>query len=199
MKSIIISLSLIGSLCAWAQPRPTAVKDAESIYFNLGSHTEFFNFVQTNSSGEVRKFELAPTIGAGMVLPWLPDWSFNPEINWVLPRTAGDNQRIIKNLWMLRADLAYQWQWLKLRAGTSVMWLNMHGRGGEVVVNNGNDTSTFYYPHENRSSLNNTFDLGAEMKWDDWSLRLQTYTYSLFQAEARQLSYSLFLTHYWKQ
>jgi hypothetical protein len=77
------------------------------------------------------------------------------------------------------------------------MWLNQHGRGGPTNVNNGDDTSTFYYPDENRSSLNNTLDIGAEFFLDEWALRLQTYTYSLLREERRQLSYTLFVSYYW--
>jgi hypothetical protein len=198
MMFIFISLSLLGGFCAFAKPQPPPAKDLESIYFNMGTHTEFFNYIQTDPSGGVRKIDWAPTVGVGMVLPLAGHLNFLPELNWVLPQTSGSS-RIIKNLWMLRADLAYDLKPFSLRAGTSVMWQNQHGRGGSVEVNNGNSTSTFYYPPENRSSLNNTFDLGAEWRINDWGLRLQTYTYSLFDAERRQLSYSFFITHYWKQ
>lgn len=99
---------------------------------------------------------------------------------------------------MLRADFGYNLvDWLRLRMGTSLIWLNQHGKGGSVQMNNGNDTSTFYYPDENRSSLNNTLDFGAEAIWQDWSLRLQTYIYSVFLADKRQTSYTLFISYYW--
>lgn len=121
-----------------------------------------------------------------------------PEVNWVLPQYAGSS-RIIKNLFMFRVDGAYDaLEWLRLRLGTSLMWQNIHGRGGEVSVNNGDSESTFYYPDENRSALNNTFDLGIEgLITPKWSVRLQTYTYSLFNYRSRQTSYTLFLTYHW--
>lgn len=186
------------------QPRSTPistqkVEDKPSTWiFNFGSHTEFFNYVQTDTSGGTRKFEFAPTLGAGLIVPMSnPSLKFLPEFNWVLPRSAGSS-RIIKNLFMLRADLGYEaLDWLRLRVGTGLMWLNQHGRGGSAQVNNGNGTSTFYYPDENRSSLNNTLDLGAEALFDSWSVRFQTYTYSVFIKERRQISYTLFLSYYW--
>jgi hypothetical protein len=171
----------------------------EAITFNGGFHTEYYNAVQTDSSGTLRKLQFAPTVGAGLSYPLSPSWRFLPEMNWVLPRFI-DDSRIIKNVFMIRADLGYDvFEWLRLRVGTSLMWLNQHGRGGKAEMNNGNDKSTFYYPSENRSSLNNTLDIGAEVKNGDWSLRLQTYTYALFKEERRQLSYTLFVTYYWKQ
>ncbi len=172
----------------------------EAYNFNGGFHTEFYNAVQTDSSGTLRKLQFAPTIGGGLSYAFSPPWRFLPEANWVLPRFDEDT-RIMKNIFMIRADLGYDiFDWLRLRIGTSLMWLNQHGRGGRAKLKNGNDTSTFYYPSENRSSLNNTLDLGAEIKFsDEWSVRMQTYTYALFKQERRQLSYTLFLTYYWKQ
>ncbi len=165
--------------------------------FNFGAHTEFFNMIQIDDSGGMRKIDFAPTIGLGVSKPLDSQFSFLPEVNWVLPRNAGSS-KIMKNLFMLRADFGYEpIEWLRLRFGTSLMWLNQHGKGGSTQMNNGNSTSTFYYPDENRSSLNNTLDLGVEAMMDAWSLRLQTYTYSVFKEQRRQLSYTLFVSYSW--
>jgi hypothetical protein len=179
-------------------PPKSEEKTVESWILNFGTYTEYFNSVQNDTSGGTRKFDFAPTIGGGMFIPMSSyDLKFLPEINWVLPRSAGSS-KIIKNLFMFRADLGYDaLDWLRFRLGTSLMWSNQHGRGGSTQVNNGNGTSTFYYPDENRSSLNNTLDIGIETMIDDWSLRLQTYTYSIFIKERRQTSYTLFVSYYW--
>lgn len=183
-----------------AKPQEPQSKRLESIVFNLGTHTEFINNVQNDASGGVRKFDLkAPTVGIGFSLPINADWRFLPEFNWVLPRSTADS-RVIKNLMMLRGDFGYDpLEWLRLRVGTSLMFLNQHGRGGKATMNNGNTTSTFYYPDENRSSLNNTLDLGAELRYDEWALRLQSYIYSVFKEERRQVSYTVFISYYWDQ
>lgn len=174
-------------------------KPVEAIHFNLGSHTEFYQGIQTDDSGGQRNFDFAPTVGAGVWMPltWT-GFSFLPEFNWVLPQT-NENSRIIKNVLMIRADIAYDfWNWLRLRLGTSVMWLNQHGRGGSAKVDNGNTQSTFYYPDENRSSWNNTIDLGVEaLLGDKYSLRFQTYAYAYFNEERRQTSYTVFFSYYW--
>ena len=78
------------------------------------------------------------------------------------------------------------------------MFSNIHGRGGKAKMNNGDDVSTFYYPDEDRTSINNTFDLGVETHWKEYAFRFQTYTYSLFKKEQRQISYSLLFTYYWE-
>ena len=169
---------------------------AKTIYFNLGSHTEFYNAVQTGSSGEKKFFELRPTLGVGMSSPFLGEFKFKPEFNWVLPH--GKNEfKIIKNLLMIRADLVRPiTSWLDLRVGTSVMWLSQQGQGGSTTLSNGNSQSSFYYPDEFRSSFNNTIDLGLELFPSPLgSLRLQTYWYAPFKEERRQVSYTLFLCY----
>ena len=171
----------------------------EAVTFNFGSHTEFFNDVQDDTKGGMRKFEWGPTIGIGASLPLIQSLRFLPEVNWVLPKDNGEEWKIIQNIFMFRADLGYDpLEWLRLRLGTSLMVLNQHGQGGTTKMDNGNDQSNFYYPEENRSSINNTFDLGIEAMYEEYSVRLQTYTYSLLEKESRQVSYTLFLTYYWQ-
>ncbi len=174
-----------------------AAAPSRSLYLNLGNHTEFYNAVQNNDSGGLRKLDFAPTAGVGIVLPAFESWNMLPEINWVLPKTYEDSHIIVHTL-MYRFDMGWDvLDWLRLRAGTSIMHLNQQGRGGSTKENNGNGTSTFYYPSENRSSLNNTLDFGLEGLSDQYGLRLQTYTYSVFKKEQRQISYTLFFTYYW--
>ena len=191
MTKIVFLWILLTSLSA------SALGQIDTIFINLGSHTEFFDKVQSDSSGGTRKFDFAPTLGAGLKLNMTEQWLFLPEFNWVLPQKAGSD-RIIKNTFMFRADFGYSvLEWMRLRAGTSLLWQNQHGRGGSTNISNGNETSKFYYPDENRSSLNNTLDFGAEALWDEWAVRLQTYIYSVFMKEKRQVSYTLFFTYYW--
>jgi hypothetical protein len=189
-------ISIFSGIMALALPVIGECKTPiESVYFNAGLHTEFYNKIQNDTSGNFRKFDYGPTFGGGLQLPVYKELRFLPEFNWVLPRNTDG---AYKNLFMLRGDLSYDpSSWLRVRLGTSLMLQNYHGKGGTVNVNNGNDVSTFYYPDENRTSINNTFDLGIEAMYDDFSLRLQTYTYSLFKEERRQISYTIFLSYYY--
>ncbi len=196
MKVILILTMGFLFLLATAQgdTNPSANKN---ISFNLGSHTEFYDAVQNDDSGGLRKFDLAPTIGIGLKWPLKSQFLFLPEFNWVLPQTM-EKSHIMINTFMLRADAGYDLlSWLRLRLGTSLMWQNQQGKGGTAQMNNGNTTSNFYYPDENRSSLNNTLDFGLESVFDPLAVRLQVYTYSVFKKEQRQFSYTVFLTYYW--
>jgi hypothetical protein len=197
LRILILSL-ILGALNALASNDSSAGKVKE-IYFSLGTHTEFYNAVQKDDSGGLRKFDIAPTLGAGMGFPIWNEWRFLPEVNWVLPQMI-ESSKIMVNTFMLRGDLGYDpLSWLRLRLGSSLIWQNQQGRGGTAQMNNGNATSTFYYPDENRSSLNNTLDVGVETILDQYSLRLQTYFYSVFKEEQRQISYTLFFTYYWEK
>ena len=201
MIKLIISLSLLGCFCAPAMSQETSKLDSiKAVYLQAGIHTAFSNNIQNDTSGGSRNFDLDPTIGAGVLFPTPWGLHFLTELNWVLPQSAGSSQ-VIKNLIMIRADLAYDLLgWMRLRLGTSLMWQNIHGRGGKENIGNGESTSTFYYPDENRSALNNTLDLGIEgLITENWSARFQTYTYSLFDQERRQISYTLFITYYWNR
>jgi hypothetical protein len=194
---LLIGLTL--GVPAFAAEKPTTKPSSiiKQIYFNLGTHTEFYNAVQYDDSGGLRKFEFAPTVGIGLVMPLSGYWNMLPEFNWVLPKTYEDT-KIIVNTFMYRFDIGYDpIEWLRLRVGTSIIQMNQQGRGGDTRENNGNGTSKFYYPSENRSSLNNTLDFGVEVMHEEFAFRLQTYTYSVFKKEQRQVSYSLLLTYYW--
>jgi hypothetical protein len=196
LKRLICLLSAgLVSAATLAEPEaPAPVTD--QVYLSAGGHTEFYNQVQVDASGSLRRFGPAPTVGVGLKRPAFDRFLFLPELNWVLPRKSGEE--IVKNLLMGRADLGYDpVDWFRLRLGTSIMWLNQHGSGGRVRMNNGNSTATFYNPEENRSSLNTTLDVGAELLLGAVAVRLQTYTYGAFRSERRQLSYTLFLSYYW--
>ena len=195
MKILFYLTVLVAAASAQAQ-----IKGPSSIdgwLMHLGSHTEYYKEIQSDASGKLRTFEFNPVIGAGFNIPLADNWKFLPEMSWVLPK-FNDDSRIIKNIFLFRADFAYtilDWMWF--RFGSSVTVLNQHGRGGKAIRSNGNETAEFYYPDQNRSSINNTLDLGLEFLYESWSLRLQTYTYKIFKEESRQISYSLLINHYW--
>lgn len=195
MKILFFLTILLTYSHSWAQLKgPDTI---EGWQLHLGSHTQSYHEIQTDGSGTLNKFEFKPTIGAGLNIPLSDNWKFLPEASWVLPEFNEDS-RIIKNIFLFRADFAYvlmDWMWLRL--GTSFAILNQHGRGGKATLNNGNEQSEFYYPDENHSSINNTLDLGLEFLYENWSLRLQTYTYQILKEESRQTSYSLLITRYW--
>lgn len=166
------------------------------IGFHLGTLTEFYDAIQVDDQGTTDKFAINPMLGFSLEIEITPDWMWAPEINWVLPREAGEG--VSKNLLMIRNDAIWRaTDILRLRVGTSFMINNIRGQGGSKRLNNGAGTSEFYVPSESRTSINNTLDLGAEALMDEFAFRFQTYIYSLLKSERRQISYSLTLTYYY--
>ena len=93
----LIFLGLITS-SLWAQ-RPTkkVSKNASlPILFSLGTHTEFVGFIQKDENAGKNAFDINPTIGLGIQIPIQGDFSFIPEVNWVLPFREG-SKNVIKN------------------------------------------------------------------------------------------------------
>src|SRR5690606_9913906 len=137
-----------------------------------------------------------PFLGFSTDVMITPEWTWIPEINWVLPREAGEG--VTKNLIMLRTDAAWRGSdWWRLRIGTSLMVNNIKGEGGKKKMNNGSGTADFYVPSESRTSVNNTLDLGAEAFVEDFGFRFQTFIYSLLRSDRRQYSYTLTLSYYY--
>jgi hypothetical protein len=166
------------------------------IGFHLGTLTEFYDAIQVDDQGTTDKFAINPLIGFSLDIEITPQWTWAPELNWVLPREAGEG--ITKNIIMIRNDAIWRASDIfRLRVGTSFMINNMRGEGGSRRLNNGSGTSEFYVPSESRTSINNTLDLGAEVLMDEFAFRFQTYIYSLLKSERRQISYSLTLTYYY--
>lgn len=170
--------------------------DFDNLGFHLGTLTEFVGSVQIDDQGGKNFFEMNPFLGFSTQLTLSPQWVFSPELNWVLPRESGAG--VSKNLFMIRGDFGYNYEdWIRLRAGTSLMVNNIRGSGGVRPLNNGSGQSDFFVPPESQTALNNTLDLGAEIHNKELALRFQTYWYAILNSERRQLSYSLTLTYYY--
>lgn len=168
----------------------------KNIGFHIGGLTEFYNAIQVDTRGQKNKFDFHPLIGASTDITINESWALVPEIDWVLPRDAGDG--VSKNLLMLRIDGAWRaTDWLRLRIGTSLMINNIKGKGGTKNVNNGGGTSDFYIPPDSKTSVNNTLDLGAEFMYEQFAVRFQSYLYAPLKKDRRQISYSIIFSYYY--
>lgn len=162
----------------------------DNITISAGNWFENFKAVQTNDSGSTDGFEIAPFFATSIDYNLKPGWTLTPEVGWVVQREAGDS-RISKNLFFLRFDVGY-WAYdkLRLRAGTSLMILNMSANGGEETLSNGDSSETYYIPTERRTALNQTLDFGAEYLVDRISVRGSAYIYAWLDSNERIITYS---------
>lgn len=187
---------LFSALVSAEDPNADDSTRFKNIGLHLGGLTEFYNAIQVDNRGQKNKFDFAPFFGASTDIGLTDSWVMVPEFNWVLPQAIGDG--VTKNLFMLRLDGAWRGgDWWRLRVGTSLMINNIRGEGGTKTVSNGGSTSTFYLPSESKTAVNNTLDFGAEALYDSFAFRFQTYLYSIFRNDRRQVSYSLTLSYYY--
>ena len=167
----------------------------ENIYLGGGNWFENFKAVQTDAKGNTDDFEVAPFFSVAMDYKYRPKWYLAPEIGWVVSRKA-NSSRISKNLFFIRTDIAYNYtDKFKLKAGTSLMILNISGDGGEEKLPNGDGQDTYFLPSERRTALNQTLDFGLEYLFDKVALRGNAYIYAFIDSEERMVTYSLSL-HY---
>jgi hypothetical protein len=211
-KYILILILFILPSLALGQPLPVDYEDKkeskkksrfmfDNVTLTFGNWMEFIGDIQTNKSGTRNSFfdfDLNPYFAVAVDYPlkeqWAK-WSLIPEIGYVVQRDA-DDSRIKKNLFFVRADAAYKLNdWLRLRAGTSLMILNISGRGGEETLPNANTTEVYYMPSERRTALNQTLDFGVEAIKDRMSARLSSYIYAWNESEERMITYSLSLSY----
>ncbi len=202
MKKWLLLTLLIIFNCDWAfaqKAQPFASYINSSLTF--GTLTEFYQSVQISESGEKNTLEFNPLIGASLYFSTRNQFEFQTEIFWVLPRTL-ENSAAVENLFAFRIDFTHKrFKFLQdqliLRMGTSAMVDIMQGRGGEVQLSNGGQSSTFFLPEQNRTTINNTFDVAIEyLLGPNYSLRTTAIVYQLFASERRALSYTLQLNYY---
>lgn len=167
----------------------------ENVTMTMGNWFENFKEVQTDAKGNKDNFDVAPYFSLAVDYKYNTDFTIIPEIGWVVSREAGDS-RIKKNLFFTRIDLAYYVKEnFRLRAGTSLMILNISGEGGEKNLPNGDGEDTYYIPSERRTALNQTLDLGLEFIIDRISIRGGAYIYAFIDSNERMITYSTSLSY----
>lgn len=165
---------------------------------SAGNWYDYVGDVQVNDDGDARSLtdlELTPFFSIAADYYFAPKWTVNPEIGYVVRRPAGDDQ-ISKDLFFFRGDFAYRLTpQFNLRVGSSFMIMTMSSTGGEVTVENGESTQTYYRPSKRSTALNQTLDLGVEYFFDRMSARFQTYIYDFTDDIERKFTYSISLNY----
>lgn len=195
MKSIIL-FSILSHLSlnlalANTENKKFLFKD---LSLSAGNWYDYVGGVQTDKNGSTKQLydlEFTPYIAISADYQLSSKWAIIPEIGYVIRREAGES-KITKDLYFIRSDVAYllsdNW---RLRAGVSAMFLSIASSGGEETLKNGNSTETYYRPEERSTSINATFDLGAEYKVGNMSGRFHTYIFSPSDELKRKYTCSL--------
>ena len=183
----LIFLSVLVSLNASA----FSISEFENLQVNFGTWQENYNQVQESSNGELNGFEIRPYLSVGVDYNIYDEFGFIPEVGYILRENIGDSS-VTKDIFYLRGDFTYApKEWLRLRLGTSLMWMTISGDGSEEDLANGNGEETYYAPNERRNIFNQTLDFGVEYIHKKTSLRLQNYMYAVTDSDQRISSISL--------
>lgn len=190
--TILISTVLFSNVCS---AKEFSTKNFKNIYANFGTWQEFYKQVQSSRDGDLNSFEFRPYLSAGVDYELTSEHAIISEVGYVIRENLGDST-VTKDQFFLRFDYAHRaLEWLRLRAGTSFMWVTYSGDGSEQTLPNGNSTEVYFAPSERSNVFNQTLDLGLEFIKDRYSFRVQSYIYAFSEEDERLTSFSASLNY----
>jgi hypothetical protein len=164
---------------------------------HTGTYVPYFNKVQTNNSGDTKKFELNPYIGIGDQLKLSGPHFFMPELGYTyFTETAKNTEKDIIHLnynflYILTKSFA-------LRYGLSNNWYRLKGQGGSVRLSNGTGSTNFPSPDKTVTTYYTTLNIGGEYIFGNrkFGLRFDYQTMSFQELENRAFNYLLTINFY---
>tara|TARA_Y100000590_G_scaffold448783_1_gene585960 strand:+ start:110 stop:676 length:567 start_codon:yes stop_codon:yes gene_type:complete len=164
---------------------------------STGTYVPYFNQVQTNNSGQTRKFELNPHIGIGTQIQMSAQHFFIPEFGFTYFLNNAENTK--RDIIHLNYDFGYILNSNTiLRYGLSNHWYRLHGQGGSVKLRNGTGSTEFPSPDKTVVTYYTTLDLGMEYIFPSrtYGLRFDFHVLSFQELENRSYNYLLTFNFY---
>lgn len=172
-----------------------SLKKFKNIYGGFGTWQEYYMQTQGHEDGSLNTFEFTPFFTAGVDYQITPEHLIIPEIGYVY-RQEISGGAVTKDHFFLRFDYAYTaLEWLRLRVGTSFMWVWYNGDGSERTFPNGSSTEVYYAPEESSHTLNQTLDFGVEFIKKQFSFRVGSYIYAANEQNERLTSFSMAINY----
>ena len=131
-------------------------------------------------------------VGGLYLSPWL---RFMPPSLWAVESTSKSTQTSLASLGVpLLWPVGSSWD---LSSGPVLMRYSIKGTGGQETLNNGESTSVFFKPSEERTASSFAWQLGTALRWGPVRSALDL----LVQAPAQSVkrSYSVMFTVAWAQ
>jgi hypothetical protein len=182
MKKIFCLLLLFTSLNAYS---------SSPFWAGVGSTTHNFLTAQTDEKGTSKVVEFAPTIIVGFSLPFFSNGLLlTPGFGYAQYFTK---DKTTKSEFILQYHLAQQLSsWFYIHYGFSNYMTKIGGEGGDIVLNNGSGTATFYVPSSSKTTYTASVDLGGELLiTSNMSTRLQFSLLRFLSSERRRVSHLL--------
>ena len=163
----------------------------------LGGYVPFASSMQEDRDGKLNIFSFAPILGVGASVP-LEELThhFSPELGVVFHKSgAGDDYT--KSTFYVLGDLEMKWgSFWRFRYGLGFFATLIDGRGGTVWRENGDQLEEVSRPSKKVISYSMSLDFGWDYRISQrWFLRMETFLFSIWDSQARDMSYLLVLGH----
>lgn len=165
--------------------------ELEDIAFGLGNLTQFVKKVQVDETGSTNSLDFNPYLTANLKIRLYADFSFLPETILVRP-TAGTDENITRFTFFVTLPFGYTFSNWVFRLGPGFSMTRISSEGGEQVLDNGLEMTSFPLPQESALSRNLTLHAGIEYLFvKRVSVRTELITYNLTQSISRAFSYTI--------
>ncbi|OFZ15859.1 MAG: hypothetical protein A2X86_11585 [Bdellovibrionales bacterium GWA2_49_15] len=161
-----------------------------------GGYSPFGPTTQKAADGETNTFSFHPMFVLNSAYPLFAGHLFTPQLGLVLHRNKFDENE--KKTVFILMDVAYILHpMFILRYGMGSFLTKVGGNGGNILLDNGNETTAFAKPDHTVTSYNTTLNFGCEFAVNrNYSLQTEAFAFSLFDSHARAVSYLLALNYY---
>ena len=165
---------------------------------SLSGHSTFGPSIQKDAHGGRNTFSFDPALALNTMIP-VEGWThfFTPEVGIVI-NSQNQNSDYSKYTTYFLLDLGHPLPpHFLLRYGIGFFITSIKGEGGTTRQKNGNEYFDFTRPGTAVNSYNLTINIGIERQiLPEWSIRFETFAFSMLDQHARNISYSLGINFY---
>ena len=165
-------------------------------WIGAGTVTHNFLSAQSSTTGSTKVVEIAPTIFAGVTIPFFSSGLyFAPGLGYAKFSTKDNTS---KNEYIIQYHFTHApSSFFQFRYGFSNYITKLSGDGGTIVLSNGTSTSTFYTPAETETSYTASMDVAGDFIFSSqWTARIQFSLMRFLSNTSRRVSNIITLNYY---
>lgn len=185
---------------------------SNSFNLTLGNLHLFPGEIQEDEFGnEFNDFEFNPYFSLTYEHHLSINWSLLPELGMTWPKNGPDSDNSSKKIFYGGLDASYFFSTtsadktdpesylsygIRPRLGLGLFVTRVGGEGGTQTQRNGNTSTDFPLPIENRSAMNFTVNAGLDFIFGRvWTLRTQVYAFTVTDSQSRNYGYLLAVSY----
>ncbi len=187
MKKVMLFFSLFTAINSYA---------SSLFWMGIGTTTSNFLTAQVDTKGGTAVLEIAPTVYAGLNFPFVFSGSnLIPAIGYTHFFTD-DNTTKSDLILQLHANQELISSFY-FNYGFSTHMEKIGGDGSNVLLNNGNGTSTFYAPQNSITTYTSSLDFGGEYIYDaNYTFKLNFSIMRFLSSERRRVGHTMTLNYF---